>query len=52
MLYKFDPCVLSLIVEQYEKTSQKEKKPSILEETTHGFNPYSLPQREENEQRF
>lgn len=52
MLYEFDPCILSLIVEQYEKTLQEEKKPSLLEETTHGFNPYSLPQREKNGQKF
>lgn len=46
MLYEFDPCVLSLIVEQYEKTLQEEKEPPLLEETTHGFKLCSLPWKE------
>lgn len=52
MLYEFDPSVLSIIVEQYEKISQEEKKPPLLEETTHGFKLCSLPQREKNGQGF
>lgn len=46
MLYEFDPYILSLNVKQYEKTSQEEKKPPLLEETTHGFKLCRLPQRE------
>lgn len=45
MFYEFDPCVLSLIVEQYEKNPQEEKKPPLLEENTHGFKLCSFPQR-------
>lgn len=45
MFYEFDPCIFSVIVEQYEKALQEEKKPPLLEETTHRFNLHSLPQR-------
>lgn len=52
MLCEFYPCIISLIVERYEETSQEEKKPPLLEKTTHEFKPCSLPQREQMDKGF